>query len=156
MMTERKGVKPAIFSVLLIASTAGASPVLARMLGGSRCKMTEQNTESGSAIFTYKLDCGNETAKVMETENPFNPSMPRVVMAMVKQADGNVYSAGNGAEGRAISAPKGNHLSQGDEGEGQGRVAVLDEIWNCQRIPTYTHPETERLTSAESKCELSQ
>jgi hypothetical protein len=106
-----------------------APPAAARMIGGPRCKETQVKLDEDTAILRYHLDCGDESADVMEV-----PAI-RVFLAKVTQLDGNWYSATDGAVGKVLSATKGNHLPQGSEAEGQGRVEVLGQVWICNRVP---------------------
>jgi hypothetical protein len=118
--------------ISLLATVLVVLPVEARMIGGPNCVEAQNKLNENTLMLTYHLDCGDEQADVMESPNPVGG--PRIVLATVKQRDGNSYLAGDGAQGKNISAATGNHLPQGADGPGQGRLIVLGETWVCNRV----------------------
>jgi hypothetical protein len=144
-----------IVAVFICFTTATliAPLVSARMIGGPSCTQSQiQLHEEALASLTYHLDCGDEQAEVMEAPNPVSGG-PRAVIAGVKQRDGNKYLASDGAVGKTITVEKGNHLPKGSEGAGQGRINVLGETWDCNRVVVSSN-ERQVGTIAKSECEI--
>jgi hypothetical protein len=122
----------AVVSVSLAATILVVQPVGARMIGGPNCVQTQTKVSSKEPlILSYDLTCGDEQAEVAESPEKGG------FMAKVKRA-GNTYTASDGfmGSGKTIDAFTGNHLPQGTEGEGQGRISILDETWTCIRDST--------------------
>jgi hypothetical protein len=57
------------------------------MIGGPNCTESQNKLDEKTLMLTYHLNCGDEEADVMESPNPFGG--PRIMMATVKQHDGN-------------------------------------------------------------------
>jgi len=109
-----------------------AQPVGARMIGGPSCVQSKVKISSKKPlVFSYWLTCGDERAEVAESPGDPKSPIPLVstpsVIAKVRRA-GNTYMASDGfagVSGKSIFACTGNHLPQGTEGEGQGKLNVL-------------------------------